>query len=110
VATADFTALDCSNNQGPYINVECGLGFTEGIKARFIFRNNDNPVGGPHEAARFTDVSIVPPGTTLRFPKQPVLGGVGGNPLIYALFEQGDGAAIGKEVLLGRCVQLAPGN
>jgi hypothetical protein len=30
--------------------------------------------------------------------------------LIYTLFEQGDGTPIGKEVLLGRCVQLAPGN
>jgi hypothetical protein len=110
VAAADFAALDCSNNQGPYITVYGGMGFSKGILARFIFRNNDNPVGGPHEADRWADVSIIPPGLTLQFPKQPVLGGVGGNPLIYALFEQGDGTAIGNEVLLGRCVQLAPGN
>lgn len=110
VAAAEFAALDCSNNPGPYITVEGGMGFTKGIKARFIFRNNDNPVGGPHQADRFADVSIIPAGMTLQFPKQPVLGGVGGNPWIYASFEQGDGTAIGKEVLLGRCVQLAPGN
>lgn len=110
VAAADFAALDCSNNQGPYITVYGGMGFTKGITARFIFRNNDNPVGGPHETDRSADVSVIPPGLTLQFPKQPVLGGVGGNPLIYASFEQGDGTPIGKEELLGRCVQLAPGN
>jgi hypothetical protein len=109
-AVADFSALDCSNNTGPYITVEGNMGFTKGINARFIFRNNDNPVGGPHEAIRYADVAIIPAGLTLQFPKQPVLGGVGGNPLIYTLFEQGDGTAIGNEVLLGRCVQLQPGN
>ena len=108
-AVADFSALDCSNNPGPYIYVEGNMAF-KGINARFIFRNNDNPVGGPHEAIRYADVVVIPAGFTLQFPKQPVLGGVGGNPLIYALFEQGDGTPIGKEVLLGRCVQLQPGN
>jgi len=45
VAAAEFTALDCSNNPGPYITVEGGIGFSKGVTARFIFRNNDNPVG-----------------------------------------------------------------
>lgn len=35
------------------------------------------------------EVEIVPPGHTIQFPKQPVQGGVGGNPWIYAQFEQG---------------------
>jgi hypothetical protein len=56
------------------------------------------------------DVTLAASGTSLRFPKQPVLGGVGGNPLIYAQFLQADGTPIGSEALLGRCVQLAPGN
>jgi hypothetical protein len=109
-AVADFTALDCSNNPGPYITVEGNMGFSKGLNARFIFRNNDNPVGGPHEAIRYAEVALIPAGFTLQFPKQPVLGGVGGNPLIYTLFKQGDGTAIDKEVFLGRCVQLQPGN
>ncbi len=108
-ALVDFSALDCSNNPGPWIYVEGNMAF-KGINARFIFRNNDNPVGGPHEAIRYADVVVIPAGLTLQFPKQPVRGGVGGNPLIYALFEQGDGTPIGKEVYLGRCVQLQPGN
>src|SRR5436309_1864418 len=109
-ALVDFTALDCSNNPGPYITVEGSLGFPKGINAQLIFRNNDNPVGGPHEAIRSAYLSIIPAGFTLTIPKQPVLGGVGGNPWIYTRLELGDGTAIGKEVLLGRCVQLAPGN
>jgi hypothetical protein len=110
VALANIGALDCSNNQGPYITVDGAASFGKGMNAQFIFRNNDNPVGGPHEAVRSASVVIIPAGQTLVLPKQPVLGGVGGNPLISVLFEQGDGTAIGKEVSLGRCVQLLPGN
>jgi hypothetical protein len=106
----DFAALDCSNNPGPWITVEGATSFPKGINAQLIFRNNDNPVGGPHEAIRSAVVTVIPAGFTLRFPKQPVEGGVGGNPLIYTRLESGDGKVIGKEVLLGRCVQLAPGN
>ena len=109
-AVVDFAALDCSNNPGPYITVEGSTSFPKGVNAQFIFRNNDNPVGGPHEAIRSAYVSIIPAGLILTIPKQPVLGGVGGNPWIFTLFELGNGTAIGKEVLLGRCVQLAPGN
>jgi hypothetical protein len=46
----------------------------------------------------------------MQFPKQPVLGGVGGNPWIYLQFIDGQGNALSGERLLGRCVQLAPGN
>jgi len=109
-AVANFEALDCSNNPGPYITVDGAMSFPKGVNAQLIFRNNDNPVGGPHEAIRSAYVSIIPAGLSLVIPKQPVLGGVGGNPWIYTLFEQADGTPIGKEVLLGRCVQLGKAN
>jgi hypothetical protein len=109
-AVASFTSLDCYNNTGPYITMEGAMSLDTGMKGRFIFRNNDNPVGGPHVTTRTADVTLAPAGASMRFPKQPVLGGVGGNPLIYAEFLQGDGTPIGSEALLGRCVQLAPGN
>jgi hypothetical protein len=70
----------------------------KGINAQLIFRNNDNPVGDPHEAIRSACVSIIPAGLTLQIPKQPVLGGVGGNPWSFILVEQGSGTAIGKEI------------
>lgn len=103
---ATFTASDCANNPGPYIYMDGALIFAHGLKARFTFANADNPVGGPHEAVGTTDVTLIGSGVSLQFPKQPVLGGVGGNPWISVQFEQGDGTAIGDEVLLGRCVQL----
>jgi hypothetical protein len=110
IAQAVLEALDCTNNPGPFINVSGSASFSPGVMARFIFRNNDNPVGGPHEADAVVDVTLIPTGFTLSFPKQPVLGGVGGNPWISVQFLGGSGEPIGNEFLLGRCVQLMPGN
>lgn len=110
VAQSVLDVLDCTNNPGPYVEVWGSLSFNPGVKARIIFRNNDNPVGGPHEADAIADLTLIPPGFTLQFPKQPVQGGVGGNPWISAQFIDGNWEPIGGEVLLGRCVQLRPGN
>lgn len=110
LAQAVLDVLDCTNNPGPFIYVSGSNSFSPGVKARFIFRNNDNPVGGPHMAAAIADVTLIPEGFTLQFPKQPVQGGVGGNPWISVQFVSGSGQLIGREVLLGRCVQLMPGN
>ena len=79
----------------------------EGLGVQVIFRNNDNPVGGPHEATRSQTLSIIPPGLSFTFPKQPVQGGVGGNPWILAGFLDGGGAKVSDATLLGRCVQLS---
>ncbi len=109
-AMARVAVLDCTNNPGPNINLDGDLSFARGIKARFIFRNNDNPVSGPHEADVVRDVVIVATGTSLSFPKQPVQGGAGGNPWISVQFKDAQNKPLGNEVLLGRCVQLLPGN
>ena len=116
--TADFSTtaftqalvsvLDCTNNPGPYINVSGSVSFS-GVKARFIFRNQ-RTAGAPHEAIATVDLTAIQEGFTLRFPKQPVLGGVGGNPWISVRFASAEGQPLGEEVLLGRCVQLLPGN
>lgn len=110
LAAALIEVTDCTNNPGPFINLSGQMSFTKGITARFIFRNNDNPVGGPHEAAAAADVVLIPAGFSLEFPKQPVQGGVGGNPWISVRFLNGNGEPVGTETLLGRCVQLLPGN
>ena len=44
-------------------------------------------------------------GASLTIPKQPVNGGVGGNPYIYIKFTDGQSNDLSDEVLLGRCVQ-----
>lgn len=107
VSSADVTVGDCSN-QGPFIELS-GKVALGGINARLIFRNNDNPVGGPHQADEETtvDIVILPEGESIVLPKQPVLGGVGGNPWISLQFLDGGGDPIGEEFLLGRCVQLS---
>jgi hypothetical protein len=109
IAQALVDVLDCTNNPGPFINVSGSLSLSPGAKARFIFRNQ-RQAGAPHEADAFVDVSLFPTGFALQFPKQPVQGGVGGNPWISVQFASGSGQPIGSEFLLGRCVQLMPGN
>jgi hypothetical protein len=107
VAVAQALAEGCSNNPGPWITLE-GDVTLGGIGARVIFRNNDNPVGGPHEADRdAVNFTLLADGNVIRFPKQPVLGGVGGNPWIWAQLEDGAGLDLSDEILLGRCVQLS---
>jgi hypothetical protein len=52
------------------------------------------------------DVTIVLEGSTITLPKQPVLGGVGGNPIICIQFLKGNGDPIGDVIQLGRCNKL----
>lgn len=108
-AIAEISAADCANSPGPYITLNGNLALKSGVNAKLIFQNNDNPVGGPHEAHADAVVKIrlVPPGQSITFPKQPVLGGVGGNPWIYFAFTSVQGAQIGDEYFIGRCSQLS---
>lgn len=108
-AQALIETLDCTNNPGPYINVSGSMSVSPGVKARIIFRNQ-RADGAPHEAAAMADVTLITNGLTFSFPKQPVQGGVGGNPWISVRFADASGQPMGAETLLGRCVQLLPGN
>lgn len=98
---------DSCDNTGSTITLNGELRLT-GINARLIFRNNDNPVGGPHENDQKTtvDIVIIPAGQSIQFAKQPPLGGVGGNPLVYLAFLNGQGQSVSSEFLLGRCNKL----
>jgi len=102
IARANVHAEGCSNRKGPYITLSGDL-VLSGLHARFIFRNN---VKGTHTAEDTRDVSLLLDGTSITLPKQPVKGGVGGNPLISIQFLNGDDQPLGEPVLLGRCVQL----
>ena len=110
-ALATLTVADCANSPGPFITLDGDLLVRSGLDAVFIFANNDNPVGGPHRATAdaVVRVSLVPPGTDIRFNKQPSRGGVGGNPWIWFNFLSGSGAPLGEPALLGRCEQLSKG-
>jgi len=105
-AFADFGITSCENSPGPFISMDASLAYA-GLGIQVIFRNNDNPVGGPHEAVRSQALSVIPAGMSFTFPKQPVQGGVGGNPWILAGFLDGAGARVSDPTLLGRCEQLS---
>src|ERR1044072_6892814 len=97
VGQALVEALDCTNNPGPFINVSGSMSVSPGIKARIIFRNQRAP-GAPHGAVAVADVSLLSNGFAFSSPKQPVLGGVGGNPWISVRFANPE--PVGPETLL----------
>lgn len=105
--TAVVSAESCKNSPGPFVTLEGEVAIT-GIDAKLIFRNNDNPVGGPHEHDEDTtvDIIILPAGESITIPKQPPLGGAGGNPIISVVFLDEDGDTIGDEFELGRCKKI----
>ncbi len=98
------TGIDCSNSPGPYITFESSLAFA-GLSLRIYFSNQDSP-DGVHNTSVIRDFSLIGAGQSFSFPKQPVNGGVGGNPWIFAALEDGGGERLSDPVLLGRCVQL----
>src|ERR1044071_750944 len=94
--------LGCENNPGPYIYIGGDLKLS-GLHARLIFTNNTK---GTHKTDAQVWVDVIPEGTVLTIPKQPVLGGSGGNPLIWVQLLQGDGTPISDPQFLGRCNKL----
>jgi len=96
------TASGCENHPGPYITLDGALTLS-GVNARIILTNNRKFT---HVATGdvTADVTLIPLGEQIQIHKQPVLGGVGGNPWIYLQFSDGE-RALGKPKLLGRCVQ-----
>ena len=102
-ARVSAVAEGCSNNPGPFITLDGELALS-GLNGRLIFRNNEK---GTHEHMEdvVVDMVILNEGETIQFPKQPPLGGAGGNPWIYLQLTDGAGRAISDKVLLGRCVQ-----
>src|SRR5437016_7084864 len=100
--TLHIDEVGCLNHPGPQITVT-GVALIGGLQVQLILENN---VKGTHETeiTLVTNLVLVPFGTPIVIPKQPVLGGVGGNPFISLQFFNKDGD-IGDEIFLGRCVQ-----
>src|SRR5437667_6186294 len=75
---------DCSNSPGPQITLDGSITLG-GLNVELIFRNN---VKGTHTyvAEQTAEVVAVPVGGALVIPKQPPLGGVGGNPSTWLQF------------------------
>ena len=96
------TTSGCDNSPGPYITVNGSLTLS-GVNARIILTNN-RKFTHVTSADVTADVEIIPLGKEIKIAKQPVLGGVGGNPWFYLQFTDGK-KAYGKPQLLGRCKQ-----
>ena len=104
VRAAVTTAVTgCDNSPGPYITVGGGLTLG-GLGTRMMFTNNSKGTHTYTDEAH-VDLTVVPNGSSITIPKQPVLGGVGGNPFIWVQLEDGNGRALTNEIYLGRCVQ-----
>jgi len=102
VARATVHASVRSNHPGRTITLG-GEIVLSGLHAKIICRDNAK---GMHTAESSSDVAIILEGTPITIPRQPVDGGVGGDPLISIQFLHEDGTPINNPVLLGRCVQL----
>jgi hypothetical protein len=102
--TCNVSESGCDNSPGPQITLD-GMISLGGIGADLIFENN---LKGTHTTVVptwATNVALLPLGSAIVIPKQPVLGGVGGNPYIYIQFMDAKCNPLTGEILLGRCVQ-----
>lgn len=99
----NVTETGCYNSPGPQITLdgEIALG---GLQVQLVFKNN---VKGTHttQVTFSTNMVLLDLGHKIVIPKQPVLGGVGGNPHIWLQFLDGKGKDLSGEIYLGRCVQ-----
>lgn len=102
-ATVNVEETDCQNHPGPWVTVD-GTISLGGMQVKVILQNN---VKGTHTATVTNEVTavILNLGESITIPKQPVLGGVGGNPHISIQFVNSEGENLGDEIYLGRCVQ-----
>ena len=102
-ANVRVDSADCQNSGGPQVTLSGDISLG-GMKMKLIFMNNAK---GTHTATVVSEaeVTLLPLGSSITIPKQPVRGGVGGNPHIYLQFDDGNGNALSEEFYLGRCVQ-----
>jgi hypothetical protein len=98
--TVDTTG--CKNSGGPQVTLsgEIALG---SLTARITLSNNTK---GTHSTTVTDEMDFsLLLGDAITIPKQPVLGGVGGNPHIWIQVHDGRGNNQTDEIYLGRCVQ-----
>src|SRR5207247_9566372 len=88
-----------SNSPGPTITLQGALSLgVMGVK--LLFENN---VKGTHTYTVESSASatVIPQGQSIQIPKQPVLGGVGGNPYIWIQFMDGHDNPLSSMNFLG---------
>src|SRR5260370_24775506 len=93
----------CSNSPGPTITLQGALSLG-GVGVRLLFENN---VVGTHTftVESTASATVIPQGQSIQIPKQPVLGGVGGNPYISIQLTDANNNPLSGTTFLGRWVQ-----
>jgi hypothetical protein len=101
-ADLSATAAQCDNT-GSTVDIS-GTITIGGVTVQVTFKNN---VKGTHTIVKTgdADLEITPAGGSVSVPKQPVFGGVGGNPWLSFQFTDDNGNPTSERILLGRCVQ-----
>src|SRR5437763_14021114 len=102
-ATASAAPSGGDHSPGPYITLNGALALG-GLGTRLTFTNNQKGTHSYSVQAQH-DVTVIPAGEAITIPKQPVLGGAGGNPFIWLQLVADRGAPLTGEIYLGRCVQ-----
>ena len=94
---AALTATDCSNSPGPNITLD-GFAALGGFGVEMTFSNN---LKSTHDYTvdKQVDIALQPAGQTITIPKQPVLGGAGGNPFMWVQFVNAAGTPTSDESL-----------
>lgn len=102
-AELSASASECTNAPGPQVTLS-GVLALGGMGVQLTFQNNAD---GTHQYSTTTTATanVIPSGDPISIPKQPVDGGVGGNPWIWFMFTDPSGNALSSPVFLGRCVQ-----
>ena len=100
--TVTINEGDCHNSGGPNVTLE-GVIRLGSVCAKVILSNNAK---GTHTATVVREYTVaLALDKAITIPKQPVRGGVGGNPHISLQFTNAAGVATSEEIYLGRCVQ-----
>src|SRR5881396_4287164 len=75
-----------------------------GMGVKLLFENN--VIGThTHTVESTASATVIPQGQSIQIPKQPVLGGVGGNPYIWLQILDSNNNPLTGTTFLGRCVQ-----
>lgn len=96
------TEADCHNSGGPQVTLEGAIKLGS-VCAKVTLSNNAK---GTHTTTVQKEYTVsLALEKSITIPKQPVRGGVGGNPHIWIQFTNKGGGALSEEIYLGRCVQ-----
>lgn len=94
--------VDCDNSQGSEIHVSGSVTW-DGLSVHLVSSNSRNRP--PHVRDDVLATWDLIPAGEIVFDKEPVRGGVGGNPHFWSVLVDAEGNWISEPVYLGRCVQ-----